>query len=441
MSTSAIYKERSKLYSLYNSALDNKIKTITVPAFTETIEKYISGSVLIYVFGYWKIKDAEEFINLVRQNHAVYYDNIIQHLISESRCNLKMKSKLKLLIELANQDNYQINYQKFVDLALADNSNLVKILKREADKKGYNFNFNTMNKTANSIKKLVKWANQKNQHLDLDIEKLIVDLLPRNMKLLEYYLELNKTYKQKLNFDKILDLMKDEDKFLLIKKYVPDDYEYETYPTEMVINLKEYANDELKSILHDLIKFCYNTTEIRYVTYKDRKYYNSTNQWYDRKEEPGDENRDYDPNMECENYDSDCDFDKIYPKKSDKVQYIIEYNKKLTNWNDDYVNTDLIRKILHIGPEKVLLTGLDFISVDNHRGVNPDHRGSDHCKIYLECYDTFRMGCPIDLLTFANNLYRIKSHKWDKWYELFCGVVLINNKDSLRIIMEFDHGS
>lgn len=449
MSTMAIYIQIDKLHLLYDLAIKNNIKTIVVPAWVKSIDIFMSESVLTHVLDFWKLKDAKKFINKVRQHHKVHYDYIMTSLISE---NNNKKDKVKKIIKLADSDNYHFDYQKLINTALECDNICANLLKKEADKKNYILNFNAMDKNNNSIDKLVNWCKEKNQILDLNIQALIEDLSLHNIKYLEYYLELNKSYNQKLNFDRILDLFNNEEMITLIKKFIPNDYVYETYPENLVIDLGKYKNEELKNIIDDLIKYCYHTTNITYIIYKKRKYYNSTNLWYTRKEQPGDENRDYDEDECCQQYES-CVCDKIiYPSNSDKIKYVIDYDKTLTKFNHNYINEELIRKISHINPSNIILSGFDKITLHNPCGINTDHRGSDHCKIHLQYYYEYMMKCPINLLTFANNLYRVKSHKWDIWYELYCKVKTIhidciknNDKDkpksNINIIMDFDHGS
>lgn len=450
MSSLAIYKKIDELYEMYESVLNNNVKNITVPAYTKTLDQYLSDSVLTYVFGYWKYDEAIKFINIVRKHNIVMYDAIITYVISERRSN--NKTKIKDLIEMSLQDNYKLNYQKLVNHGIDnDDSDIVDLLKESADKIKYQFDFDTMHKKINFIEKIITWAKLTNQKINLDIQNFFESSGIRGYHYFEYLLKLNQDeYKQNLNFNRILSLNISDKMVTTIKKYVPNDYKFDVYSEDLEINLKNYSKKELQSILHDLIKYCYETTEIECIEYKNKKYYNSSNLWYDRKQE----NMEHDPDIECENYMDDCDFDTINPKNPDNVKYLIEYDKNRTHWTYDYDNIDLIRKISYADIEKVMLTGYDLIMIINKCGRNNDHRGSDHCKIYLQMYGKYEINLPINLFEFANCLYRIKSHKWDNHYELYCGIKtpcsqiykyyddnLLIEQNGLNILFEFDHGS
>lgn len=48
----------------------------------------------------------------------------------------------------------------------------------------------------------------------------------------------------------------------------------------------------------------------------------------------------------------------------------------------------------------------------------------------------------ISFADFSDACFRIKSHKFDLWYELYCGVdLLLDFDDKLIVDVRFDHGS
>ena len=59
------------------------------------------------------------------------------------------------------------------------------------------------------------------------------------------------------------------------------------------------------------------------------------------------------------------------------------------------------------------------ITITNSSGRNQDHRGSTHCKIYVPVEECISISLPCTLVEFAEAIFRTKSHKWDKCYELF----------------------
>ena len=71
----------------------------------------------------------------------------------------------------------------------------------------------------------------------------------------------------------------------------------------------------------------------------------------------------------------------------------------------------------------ILLVGLDKLIIKNKCGIN---------GVF-----TIELNCPIKFNDFIEALYKIKSNKEDKWYELYRGCELVDNCLSVY----FDHGS
>eukprot|EP00121_Abeoforma_whisleri_P013747 Awhi_evm2s12687 len=73
-----------------------------------------------------------------------------------------------------------------------------------------------------------------------------------------------------------------------------------------------------------------------------------------------------------------------------------------------------------------------------------DHRGSNHCKILLLAENVSIKSSSCTLLQFMESCFRIKTRKWDKWYELHSpeyACVLFNTKTSVCVFSAgFDHG-
>lgn len=97
-----------------------------------------------------------------------------------------------------------------------------------------------------------------------------------------------------------------------------------------------------------------------------------------------------------------------------------------------------------IFPEKMTVK---FINVS---GFNSDHRGSDHTKIKLDVHREFTLRGPT-LRDFVEGFFRIKSHKFDLWYELFTDIQKFqlsksnpsdpSAQSNLTLWFSFDHGS
>lgn len=84
------------------------------------------------------------------------------------------------------------------------------------------------------------------------------------------------------------------------------------------------------------------------------------------------------------------------------------------------------------------------IRINNISGYNEDHRGSTHCKIAVPFEQNIIIKLPCTLYDFAVALYRIKSHKWDSWYEMYGDATIRIPENDIEVPVvhvEFDHGS
>ena len=80
----------------------------------------------------------------------------------------------------------------------------------------------------------------------------------------------------------------------------------------------------------------------------------------------------------------------------------------------------------------------------NTSGFNDDHRGSDHCRIQLPFEPTVLLRAPFTLAELLQATFRLKSHKFDFWYELFISASVQarpGKRTSMHVRMKFDHGS
>jgi hypothetical protein len=199
-----------------------------------------------------------------------------------------------------------------------------------------------------------------------------------------------------------------------------------------------------KKTFNKLFGFVYDTTTIEYAYTKSNdsitKYYNRNNLWYD--DGPSDEE-------ECNGY-SDCEFDDCelddYKITKSEIHYKFKYEPK--NFNEGLEDNDVddcTLKILQNDPKDICLKCDKKIVIRNQRGFNYDHRGSDHTKIKLG-FGTKIVLTPIDekisFEKFIRACFDIKSHKFDFWYELYCGIhKVIEHDNSIEVFVNFDHGS
>ncbi|MBU51712.1 MAG: hypothetical protein CL920_23730 [Deltaproteobacteria bacterium] len=88
--------------------------------------------------------------------------------------------------------------------------------------------------------------------------------------------------------------------------------------------------------------------------------------------------------------------------------------------------------------DEVLFDGA--LLVENFSGVNSDHRGSDHCLLRLPFLSSVECASPT-LRDFVDTLFLVKSHKFDRWYEMFSSCRVVGEDGYYTLTMGFDHGS
>lgn len=170
---------------------------------------------------------------------------------------------------------------------------------------------------------------------------------------------------------------------------------------------KEYCDQLFQKIVGSPI-------ELDHVIVDGVKYYNHENKWYGR--HPDDES-----NIRCDTYW--CRFS-TKTVEYDKMTFVLKSD-------DEDLN------------EEVFPKEIEKITLINISGTNEDHRGSDHVDIDLNLWDEIDLGGNT-LGDLATGFFCVKSHKFDNWYELYCGVKRIEwNEETktLEISIWFDHGS
>ena len=212
------------------------------------------------------------------------------------------------------------------------------------------------------------------------------------------------------------------------------------------------------SILHDLFHLIHESTSFHHVTFNGLPYYEMTNihqnmtiidhvnPFNDKKPIEHIIRPSYDIDVVCNDSDieeaDDCGAT-IFPTSIDRVKYILKYKKKWMD-NDYYEpkNIELLKQIFGTNFKKVLLVGFKSLKLVNRNGINHDHRGSNHCNIYLKFYPNVHITQFTSLNTLAKSFYKLKSHKWDSWYEMFSDVNFMTNiNHDIVVHLNFDHGS
>jgi hypothetical protein len=137
------------------------------------------------------------------------------------------------------------------------------------------------------------------------------------------------------------------------------------------------------------------------------------------------------PYVDSDSYSDSTDYcdNDSYSDSTDYCDETIKINEKLKK----YLQT------LNIRREDIFINGT--IKLKNENGINHDHRGADHCFLRLPFKDEITLNDPT-LEKFVSALYLLKSHKFDKWYELYNKAEITENANgNVVAILSFDHGS
>jgi hypothetical protein len=216
--------------------------------------------------------------------------------------------------------------------------------------------------------------------------------------------------------------------------------------------------------LRYLIGYLYQTTSFIGAKYKEKVYRELPNQWAHR-----DDFTEAEQEKGCDGYMDECELESrictniqfpagkiatlaVLNSSDFKIEFLYEhvpndYEHRVDEENEsenDYskFETKEVQDYLSRLPNKgnVLLIEESYV-IYNPCGINDDHRGSDHCELELPFIDKIKITNP-SLHDFISALYLLKSHKFDKWYELYTGSKIQELQSGNRVIvLEFDHGS
>ena len=222
--------------------------------------------------------------------------------------------------------------------------------------------------------------------------------------------------------------------------------------------------------LNGIIKKAYNNDGDEYMKKYDRKYsaWISDNKFnnngymrtYNKDEEESIKYNivgKFDTNIKCYEYEDGeiakkihtyllKEFDNYFNKKTNNNTLKSICTSFIINNNINYENitvSDLIDYIDNNKQKTIKDLKLNFHSIYliNTSGVNNDERGNNTFKTQLDFHDTYILRNSISLLDFIDALYRIKSHKNDYCYELYCGVTVKIYQNILLLTCKFAHGS
>lgn len=451
MSYIAIQSNVTMIKILFDWALEDGIEIIKVPAWTKLFPEYISSSVLTYLWSNYSGKCTkpnqaawlglvEDLTDHIRSRIQIDYNPIITHVIGEgyNKTEEQLLITFKHLLTRGYEDGCEIDFQKHLDYSLRRLRHCHEFFRTQASERNYKFDWQKMATNHQDIRKICKWASEDMQKIAVDCQKY-AEKVARDHALVEFYLKMAKHLNQTIDYAKLVALNPGLDDL------VPEDYQRPKYPTSLVIDLKNLTTDNgdvfNEDLLIDLYRYAMETTDIKRVEYKGKKYYQRSNMWGKGPEErPA-----HDPDVICEFYgwDGCCEAPAtIFPEDPNDVTYHLVYNPRWIGWNDEQlINQDMVMLLQQIDPNEITLTGYDELLLTNDSGINDDHRGSDHCQVNLEFYEEYEVKLPATLYDFMNACYRIKSHKWGRWYELYCGGSVVRSDDMIELNTNFDHGS
>lgn len=195
-----------------------------------------------------------------------------------------------------------------------------------------------------------------------------------------------------------------------------------TIRTMIELNLDtDIYSDQFWSQLFYIINSCYH---LAYVEYKGIKYINDEDADTDE----------YDEKMEVNG--SKLTYKYIGEYKSDDESKL---------FRDGGVH-DIVKKIAEMkcNPEEIVLISPENIIIRNLCGFNHDERGSDKMSIRLPFYTKVNLKKRFTLYDLLITNTKLKSHKFDNNYEMYCRARCQRcqtSNDSIEVDLVFDHGS
>jgi len=181
-----------------------------------------------------------------------------------------------------------------------------------------------------------------------------------------------------------------------------------------------------------MIRVVADAARLSHIVYKNKNYHDS----YDK----------------CKNgFDNGCNeytkcpnvIPSIIPNDPDDITYVFDWDLDDIREDEDDIDPKLTELVQNSSHERIIIDGFDTLILRNISGYNVDHRGSDHCPVALPFYTTLVIKGPLTLEELATAFSKLKSHKWDYNYEMYCDceVKTCGPGKNLDIALTFDHGS
>uniref|UniRef100_A0A6G6ABG9 Uncharacterized protein n=1 Tax=Borely moumouvirus TaxID=2712067 RepID=A0A6G6ABG9_9VIRU len=152
------------------------------------------------------------------------------------------------------------------------------------------------------------------------------------------------------------------------------------------------------------------------------------------------------------------------PNEMQDDEYVYKFKDELDEFYfpepylGEDINNELIREmhefLIEKSPKKLILKDIRTIKLIKNKGVNEDRRGVRGLDWKLHFWPEYIISSKrsLKLHDLIVALYKIKSHKFEKWYEMFSRVsyddfIIFHNSDGkkkwkeITTVLEFDHGS
>lgn len=142
----------------------------------------------------------------------------------------------------------------------------------------------------------------------------------------------------------------------------------------------------------------------------------------------------------------------FHPEEDDKYIYAIKDVNGPFEPNHQYFKMTKTKAfivevhdyLLKNSPEKLILKGVTSVDLFNEAGINTDSRGvrAMDWKLYFWSMFDIERKTGIRLHDLIICAYKIRSHKFENWYELFGDIQSVSLEDGeLSLIVNYDHGS
>jgi hypothetical protein len=180
-----------------------------------------------------------------------------------------------------------------------------------------------------------------------------------------------------------------------------------------------------------LIELCLNISRVEHVEYEDEIYYSLHEDQVDSDVLSPEEKK-----LVCREYMNHCNLEQKNNIDRRKLKYIIGYYYAFDVVMDNYAH--ITDPNIQLSKEMLVYKGKIRLEYFKHR--NDDHRGSDHTAIELPMEGSISLTDPT-IADITDAIYRLKSCKFNKWYELLCECHVKDEGDCKVITMTTDYGS